>query len=94
MRIIGRLPDARMQITIFENDGRFPVQFELAGLTQIYRFRKGDRLGNLGELRAYVDESFRSSVLRQFEAMQHTQAEVLRRIQPAEDPYGDLPEII
>ena len=94
MRIIGRLPDPRMQITVFENDGRFPVQFELGGITQIYRFRKGERLGDFGQLRQYIDETFRTAVLEQFAQMQHVQAGVLQRIQPPENPFGDLPEII
>ncbi len=94
MRIIGRLPDPRMQITVFENDGRFPVQFELGGITQIYRFRKGERLSNMGHLRQYVDQSFRDEVLEQFETMRKIQSEVLRRITPPEDPMDDLPQII
>ncbi|PPK88898.1 hypothetical protein CLV84_1872 [Neolewinella xylanilytica] len=94
MRIIGRLPDPRMQITVFENDGRYPVQFELGGITQIYRFRKGERLSNMGHLRAYVNEDFRSAVLRQFTEMQRIQTEVLHRITPPEDPNTDLPQII
>ncbi len=94
MRIIGRLPDPRMQITVFENDGRFPVQFELGGITQVYRFRKGDGLGNFGQLRTHVDESFRTAVLEQFTAMQRIQAGVIERIHPPESTSGDLPEII
>ncbi|MCP9235758.1 hypothetical protein [Lewinella sp. JB7] len=94
MRIVGRLPDARMQITVFENDGRFPVQFELAGITQIYRFRKGERLSNFGHLREYVDEPFRAAVLRQFREMQRVQAEVLQRILPSTDEGDALPDIV
>ncbi|NJB87588.1 hypothetical protein GGR26_003372 [Lewinella marina] len=94
MRIIGRLPDPRMQITVFENDGRFPVQFELGGITQIYRFRKGERLSNMGHLRTYVDENFRAAVLRQFQEMQRIQADVLQRISPPADETDSLPNII
>ena len=94
MRIIGRLPDPRMQITVFENDGRFPVQFELGGMTQVYRFRKGGGLGNLGQLQGYVDESFRSAVLEQFTAMQRIHGGVLERIHPPESTHDGLPDII
>ena len=94
MRIIGRLPDPRMQITVFENDGRFPVQFELGGITQVYRFRKGEGLGNFGQLRAYVDETFRAAVLEQFSAMRRIHTEVLQRIQPPESSQEGLPNII
>ena len=94
MRIIGRLPDPRMQITVFQNDGRFPVQFELGGLTQIYRFRKGERLSSLGELREYVDESFRSAVLQQFREMQRIHSGVLEKVAPPANDSDGLPEII
>ncbi|MGB3800867.1 MAG: hypothetical protein WA952_13715 [Lewinella sp.] len=94
MRIVGRLPDPRMQITIFENDGRFPVQFELGGLTQIYRFRKGANLSNIGHLREYVDDRFRDAVYRQFTVMHGIHADVVQHINPPEDPLDDLPEII
>ena len=94
MRIIGRLPDPRMQITVFENDGRFPVQFERGGLTQMYRFRKGLHLSNFGQLRQYVDEDFRTEVLRQFTDMQVLHRRIAARMQPPPEPLNDLPEII
>lgn len=94
MRIIGRLPDTRMQITVFENDGRYPVQFEREGLTQIYRFRKGPLLSNFGHLQEYVDEDFRVAVLRTFEGMRATQSRVLERINPPADDTEELPNII
>ena len=83
-----------MQITVFENDGRFPVQFELGGITQVYRFRKGEGLGNLGQLRGYVDESFRSAVLEQFTVMQRIYGGVLERIHPPDSTHDALPDII
>ena len=94
MRIIGRLPDPRMQITVFENDGRFPVQFELGGITQIYRFRKGERLHHLGHVEAVVDEAFRSAVLEQFTSMHRIHSGILERLAPAGEAADDLPQII
>ena len=96
MRIIGRLPDPRMQITVFENDGRFPVQFELGGVTQVYRFRKGEGLQHFGHVESLVDESFRTGVMEQFHAMHRIHAAVNARLgdSAADDPHGDLPDII
>ena len=94
MRIIGRLPDPRMQITVFENDGRFPVQFELGGLTQTYRFRKDTPLSNLGQLRPFIDEDFRAAVLQQFAAMRQLHATVSQRMAPPTAPHDALPDII
>ena len=96
MRIIGRLSDPRMQITVFENDGRFPVQFELGGVTQVYRFRKGEELQHFGHVERLVDEAFRASVLDQFRAMHRIHAEVIGRQTEgvATNPQHDLPDII
>ena len=94
MRIVGRLPDPRMQITIFDNDGRFPVQFELGGITQTYRFRKGLHLSNMGHLRTYIDQEFRDAVFKQFAEMRRIQVGVLRRIDPPGEESEDLPRII
>lgn len=94
MRIVGRLPDARMQISVFENDGRFPVQFELGGITQIYRFRKGPQLPDLGHLQEYIDEPFRLAVLKEFERMRTIHNGILAQIAPPADPLDELPDIL
>lgn len=94
MRILGRLQDARMQITVFENDGRFPVQFERGGLSQMYRFRKGEGLANFGQLREYIDEEFRTAVLEQFAGMEAIRSRVSQRIEPPGDELDELPTII
>jgi hypothetical protein len=94
MRVIGQLPDARMKITVFANDGRFPVQFEQAGLSQIYRFRKTEGLAHLGDVKQYIDEPFRQAVLRQFTHMRQLHQTVLRRLAPDHQPTDDLPDIL
>ena len=93
MRIIGRIPHPNMQITVFSNDGRFPVQFEQQGLTQTYRFRHGPRLRNFAEVKKLVDEAFVSAVLQVFTSMRKQHRLVLRSQAP--DPNHDaLPDII
>ena len=64
MRIIGRLPHPQLQITVFSNDGRFPVQFEYRGQTQQYRFRQGPGMANLGDVKKVVDAAFIAEVDR------------------------------
>ncbi|OAV45483.1 hypothetical protein [Lewinella sp. 4G2] len=93
MRIIGRLPHPDMQITVFSNDGRFPVQFEWLGQTQQYRFRHGPQLRNLGDISAIVDDEFKASVMETFLTMQRIQARVVtdHLSEPEEDEF---PEII
>lgn len=92
MRIIGRLPHPKMQITVFQNDGRFPVQFEMHGQSQQYRFRQSDALSNLGHIEAIVDEEFKRGVLETFAAMRKIQSRVIA--DHLEDPAdNELPEI-
>jgi hypothetical protein len=94
MRVVGHLPDTRMKITVFENDGRFPVQFEQAGLTQIYRFRKGELLQHFGHVRERIDEEFRAAVLEHFAGMRGLHQSVLQRLSSDYDPTDDFPTIL
>lgn len=94
MRIIGRIPHPKLQITVFSNDGRFPVQFELDGQTQIYRFRHAENLKGLADIQAIVDNSFLTGVLTTFRQMRTTQAAVNRRLQSSAEVDDGLPEII
>jgi len=85
-----------MQITVFSNDGRFPVQFELTGLTQIYRFRHSERVKGLEDIRRMIDTDFTTAVLQQFREMQKMQSDLLDRYgpPPADESLTDLPDII
>lgn len=94
MRIIGRIPHPVLQISVFSNDGRFPVQFELNGQSQIYRFRQDERLKSLADVTKLIDESFTTGVLAQFRAMRILQSDLLDRHRPATDDFSDLPDII
>ena len=95
MRIIGRLPHPQLQITVFSNDGRFPVQFEYRGQTQQYRFRQGPGMANLADVRRVVDAEFMAEVLRLFQHMQSAHARVVRDYLTQEDPAdNELPNII
>ncbi|MBC6996507.1 hypothetical protein QWY85_18475 [Neolewinella lacunae] len=92
MRIIGRIPHPLMQISVFATDGRFPVQFELGGQAQIYRFRQSEQLRGLDDLRSLLDDDFLREVLVQFTAMQRMQARLLPGAEA--DAAADFPEII
>ncbi|MEL7163219.1 MAG: hypothetical protein AAFN92_20850 [Bacteroidota bacterium] len=95
MRIIGRIPHPLMQITVFANDGRFPVQFELDGRSQIYRFRQQETLAGLNDVQRIVDATFQSAVLEQFASMRAIQEGVMERHFALPDAdASDLPEII
>lgn len=94
MRILGRIPHPVLQISVFSNDGRFPVQFELGGQSQIYRFRQDDNLKSMGDVQALIDDEFLAGVLRQFQEMQALQSGLIDRNRPSVDDFSDLPDII
>ena len=95
MRIIGRIPHPSMQISVFSNDGRFPVQFELSGQSQIYRFRQSETLKGLDDIKKLVDGAFADDVMRQFGAMKKIQSAVLDRHAPPKESVDTdgLPDI-
>jgi len=95
MRIIGRIPHPSMQISVFSNDGRFRIQFELSGQSQIYRFRQSETLRGLDDIKKLVDKEFTSSVMKQFGEMKKIQSAVLDRNAPPEDTLetDGLPDI-
>lgn len=96
MRIIGRIPHPVLQITVFSNDGRFPVQFERSGLSQIYRFRKSEQLRGLADVEKLVNEDLLATVLAQFSVMQKAHSRALNTFAPPEAPsdLDELPDII
>lgn len=95
MRILGRIPHPILQITVFSNDGKFPVQFELSGQVQIYKFRHQDNLKTLADVQGIIDEGFTRGVLEQFKGMQKVQSRILERLLPTADPTDTdgLPDI-
>lgn len=95
MRIIGRIPHPVMQISVFSNDGRWPVQFELDGRTQIYRFRHCEALKNLADVRQVVEGEFAARVLEQFRGMRAIHQDALAALaEDAANDTDDLPLII
>ena len=96
MRIIGRIPHPVLQITVFSNDGRFPVQFERDGLSQIYRFRQNDQLKSLADVQKLVNKDLINTVLDQFSVMRAAHALALNTFAPPEAPTDTdgLPDII
>lgn len=96
MRIIGRIPHPSLQITVFATDGRFPVQFETDGLSQIYRFRQSDQLKSLADVVKLVNKELIDTVLNQFSVMRAAHSRALNTFAPpeAQTDTDGLPDII
>lgn len=96
MRVIAHLPHPTIKITVFKNDGRFPIQFERDGLSQIYRFRESDRLRGLDDVKKLLTDDLLLTVQEQFRVMAAAHSRALATFAPASppDPLDGLPDII
>jgi len=58
MRIVGDIPHPSLKITIFLHDSKYAVKFESGLYEQTYKFRSGDDLQTVADIKAIVDEEF------------------------------------
>ena len=96
MRILTRIPHPTLQITVFSNDDRFPVQFEHGGLSQVYRFRRSESLRGVDDVRRLVNGDLIGTVLEQFAVMRaaHSRALATFAPPPARSDDDGLPDIV
>ncbi|MFK7946073.1 MAG: hypothetical protein AB8G11_00670 [Saprospiraceae bacterium] len=69
MRIVGDIPNPYCKITIFKTTSRFSVKFEQGNFEQTFKFRVGDAINNLNDVKTIVTEDFINQVLAHFDAM-------------------------
>jgi len=69
MRIVGDIPHKRLKITIFQTSSRFPVKFEIGNFEQTYKFRIGDAINTIKDVKKIVDEPFIEAVETHFQTM-------------------------
>jgi len=95
LRVIGYIEHPSLKITVFETDGRFPVQFENGPYAQIYRFRKGGAVNSLNDVKTLVDKKMCEAVSSLLIEMKHTdQAAHQRLTEYIGKNLDDLPKII
>lgn len=92
MRIVGYIDHPRLKITVFQMDNRYSVKLETAHLEQTYKFRIGDRLETLEDVRQFVNPAFLAQVERQFQAM--AKAQLIRLNELTADADDDFAEIL
>ena len=86
MRVIGYLEEVTdMKVTFFEQGLRYSIKFEDGLYEQTYKFRQGEGMSNLKELKALVDQPFLEAVRTQFEQMREQVSGLLSRQFPAQD---------
>jgi hypothetical protein len=69
MRIVGDIPHSYCKITIFQTTNRYAVKFEQDGFEQTYKFRIGDAINGLPDVRKVMTEAVIEQIIEQFKAM-------------------------
>lgn len=79
MRIIGYIDHPHLKITVFKMDNRLSVKFETGLYEQTYKYRTGDGMESLEDVKKQVDEPFLAQVEELFVKMHQVKNESLRR---------------
>lgn len=92
MRIIGYIDHPILKITIFQMENKFSVKLESGLLEQTYKFRTGEGINNLEDIRRLVDEEFLEAVLEEMGRMRDIQRHTLERSLPdgQEDEFEEI----
>lgn len=69
MRIVGDIAHPNCKITIFKTTSRFSVKFEQGVFEQTYKFRTGEIINNLHDVKTIITPEFIEQVVQQFDAM-------------------------
>jgi hypothetical protein len=70
MRVVGDIPHPYCKITIFQTTSRYSVKFEQDGFEQTYKFRIGEAISGLSDVRKIITPSVIEQVIEQFKAME------------------------
>lgn len=85
MRIVGDIPHPSLKITIFLHDSKYAVKFESGLYEQTYKFRSGDTLQTVEDIKAIVDVDFIKQVMASLPKMHQHKLEAMGRWQSAEE---------
>ena len=92
MRIIGSIDHPRWKITVFKMDNRLSAKLETGLYELIYKFRPGEGVESLEDVRHWMDPAFFRDAERQFEAMHRARLAAFYRKSAQESE--DFEEII
>lgn len=88
MRIVGDIPHPTLKITIFLHDSKYAVKFEAGLYEQTYKFRSGDEIETVADIKNIVDETFINQVQSALPLMHQHKLEALgRRKDEAADEF-------
>jgi len=90
MRIIGYIEHPTYMITVFKMDDKFSVKFEKNLLEQTYKYRGGQHMTGIEDVKRIIDAAFIKRVSNVFETMESTRLDSLR----VEDGVDEFDEIV
>ncbi len=79
MRIIGEIDHPVLKITVFQMNNRLSVKFESGPYEQTYKFRQGEGIDTLDDIRRVVDTEFTRGVLEELQLMHRRKMLALSR---------------
>ena len=79
MRIIGYIEHPTLKITVFQMENRISVKFETGLYEQTYKYRTGDQLENLDDVKKQVDPTLIQQVEEMFVNMHQVKNQALKR---------------
>jgi hypothetical protein len=79
MRIIGYIEHPSLKITVFKMDNRISVKFETGLYEQTYKYRTGDQMEGLEDVKKQVDDELLQQVDRIFAQMHQAKNQALKR---------------
>lgn len=92
MRIVGEIKHPAWKITLFQMDTRFSVKFEQGQLEQTYKFRTGDFIQTVQDVRRLVTPVFIEKVAYIFSQMTDLSRDTL--VAQKEKELNEFDEII
>mgnify|MGYP006281904093 CR=1 FL=1 len=93
MRIVGEIDHPVLKITVFQMNNRLSVKLESGLYEQTYKFRQGEGVDTLDDVRRIVDTEFTQAVLQELQQMHQRKTATLRRhLSPGEE--AEFEEII
>ena len=85
MRIIGNIEHPVFKITVFKTDNRLSIKFEYGLMEQVFKFREGERIHGIDDVRSMVDKPMLDAVAANFRAMIHTREQAISRLIPPDE---------
>lgn len=69
MRVVGDISHPHCKITIFKTTSRYSVKFEQEGFEQTYKFRVGEAITNISDVKKIITEPIIEQVIEHFKTM-------------------------